>query len=641
MSNQAEIITTRGNDFFLRVNLYKKLDNEQIEPFDLTACDNYTGSIKNEYSETPLAESIGLVEGTINAIAIDCAGLELGMCYVVEITGSLDGRHFRCAEKCVLGVTEYNANASVSEQTIEAGIGVDLNMTFELLESSAIVGKNAYELAVEQGYEGTLQDYLDEMVDAGQSAQAADDAAQAANQASQTALNSAASAQAASNAANQAAQTAQASASEANTQATFAQQAAQAANTAATNANNASSQLAIDYVSTKTQLNTDYNQTKTQLNTDYNQTKTNLNNDYISTKNNLTQDVNDMINNLSTVATTGNYNDLTNKPTIPTTSADIDAMPRKIFLGNTRENYFAKDVYISVLDNALYAAPKRFNTSCVITDAGGNTVNRNVYLDQLFNYNYDNSTALLVGEGETAVLSIMGGSTADETRLSDIVYSEGYVYIHCYGTKFPSSVTGRLYSTNSSTLGWHSFTFEPLENSSCVLVGKVGNWPLASALELTIEGANYTGSPAMSSIVEIEWDVKRHPTSFGLFSKGQNETIYYPLTCKGTVRVENALTAQSFIRSGGTASQLLLANGTVKNTSDFALASNVKQSDWNQATSSSIDYIKNKPTKVSDFTNDSGFISSSTVTTIVTMTQSQYDALATKDNNTIYNIIEE
>lgn len=247
MSNQAEIITTRGNDFFLRVNLYKILDNEQVEPFDLTACDNYTGSIKNEYSETPLAESIGLVEGTINAIAIDCAGLELGMCYVVEITGSLDGRHFRCAEKCVLGVTEYNTNASVSEQTIEAGIGVDLNMTFELLESSAIVGKNAYELAVEQGYEGTLQDYLDEMIDAGQSAQAADDAAQAANQASQTALNSAASAQAASNAANQAAQTALISASEADNAASNANAAISNANQAAQTANNAATSLTTQY----------------------------------------------------------------------------------------------------------------------------------------------------------------------------------------------------------------------------------------------------------------------------------------------------------------------------------------------------------------------------------------------------------
>lgn len=41
------------------------------------------------------------------------------------------------------------------------------------------------------------------------------------------------------------------------------------------------------------------------------------------------------------------------------------------------------------------------------------------------------------------------------------------------------------------------------------------------------------------------------------------------------------------------------------------------QSDWNQASSSSLDYIKNKPTNVSSFTNDSGYQNASQVSSAI------------------------
>lgn len=55
------------------------------------------------------------------------------------------------------------------------------------------------------------------------------------------------------------------------------------------------------------------------------------------------------------------------------------------------------------------------------------------------------------------------------------------------------------------------------------------------------------------------------------------------------------------------------------------------QPDWNQTDGSADDYIKNKPTNL---------VGSTSVRTIVVLTQAQYDALTTKDTNTEYNIIE-
>lgn len=45
-----------------------------------------------------------------------------------------------------------------------------------------------------------------------------------------------------------------------------------------------------------------------------------------------------------------------------------------------------------------------------------------------------------------------------------------------------------------------------------------------------------------------------------------------------------------------------------------------QQSDWNQSDNTKVDYIKNKPTKLSDFNNDSGFITSSALSGYATQT---------------------
>ena len=77
------------------------------------------------------------------------------------------------------------------------------------------------------------------------------------------------------------------------------------------------------------------------------------------------------------------------------------------------------------------------------------------------------------------------------------------------------------------------------------------------------------------------------------------------------------------------------------------------QSDWNQTDNTQKDYIKNKPdlsgfiTKsVDDLTNyytktaaDAKFVSSVSVRHIVTLTQVEYDALTSYDEDTEYNII--
>lgn len=74
-----------------------------------------------------------------------------------------------------------------------------------------------------------------------------------------------------------------------------------------------------------------------------------------------------------------------------------------------------------------------------------------------------------------------------------------------------------------------------------------------------------------------------------------------------------------------------------------------EKSTWNNKSDFSGSYndLSDKPTiptvpsNVSAFTNDSHYVASTAITTIVSLTQAQYDALATKDANTLYIIPEE
>jgi hypothetical protein len=72
-----------------------------------------------------------------------------------------------------------------------------------------------------------------------------------------------------------------------------------------------------------------------------------------------------------------------------------------------------------------------------------------------------------------------------------------------------------------------------------------------------------------------------------------------------------------------------------------------EKSTWNNKSNFSGSYndlsdkptIPTVPTNVSSFANDAHYVASTAITNIVSLTQAQYDALATKDSNTLYVIV--
>ena len=86
-----------------------------------------------------------------------------------------------------------------------------------------------------------------------------------------------------------------------------------------------------------------------------------------------------------------------------------------------------------------------------------------------------------------------------------------------------------------------------------------------------LQDHNYTGADAVK--LTGDQSVAGHKTWTGVSTFGDTVTMRGTLNGDDTANFQNAVTAGSFVKAGGTASQLLCADGSVSDSSEYALAS--------------------------------------------------------------------
>jgi hypothetical protein len=211
-----------------------------------------------------------------------------------------------------------------------------------------------------------------------------------------------------------------------------------------------------------------------------------------------------------------------------------------------------------IVDNVLYQADSRF--SVTRTDTSGRMGN------SLFNGNYD-QTAFTVAANTSQTFNI--NFTANGN--SSITYTEGAVYLHFYYTSVPASVSGRVKDSNSTWRAITGWTNVSTNGSNAVWRGNVPSFNYMTDMEITItanagSGANFSQwEYVMGRPGQYEW---------GVISKMQSNNLWTNLTFRNgtnaaTITLASstgAVTAASFVRSGGTSSQFLKANGSVDST---------------------------------------------------------------------------
>jgi hypothetical protein len=208
-----------------------------------------------------------------------------------------------------------------------------------------------------------------------------------------------------------------------------------------------------------------------------------------------------------------------------------------------------------IVDNVLYQADSRF--SVTRTDTSGRMGNA------LFNGNYD-QTAFTVAAGTSQTFNI--NFTANGN--SSITYTEGAVYLHFYYTTVPASVSGRVKDGNSTWRDITGWTNVSTNGSYAVWRGNVPTFNYMTDMEITIT-ANAGNNAGLS-----QWEyVMGRPGQYewGVISKMQDNNLWTNLTFRNGTNAATislapstgVVTAASFVRSGGTASQFLKANGTI------------------------------------------------------------------------------
>ena len=185
-------------------------------------------------------------------------------------------------------------------------------------------------------------------------------------------------------------------------------------------------------------------------------------------------------------------------------------------------------LYISKIDNALYAADKRFNVSGkMISDDGAETELSAGNLAAPFAGDYEKQVR--IQPGSTMVLRIRFDN---QYRGQFPGYPYGYIIISFYFDLGPKSVTVRAYNAyEPQGAGWKTLDGEKMSSSSYRMAWRFRNkYYGIQEFEVTIEGAA-SGSEGRTSLSQIEMHLDRPYSGRNPFlSKYAAEELYYPLT---------------------------------------------------------------------------------------------------------------
>lgn len=320
---------------------------------------------------------------------------------------------------------------------------------------------------------------------------------------------------------------------------------------------------------------------------------------------------------LATVATSGSYNDLSNKPTIPSltrrTSTSSPATVGSLVLGGngTSTLPYAFPTIVGTNDESFWSYIRTTDITSGISEA---------YLGA---YEYDptenwwsgkkearlalysdiptvGNATLTIQKNGTSAGTFTANATSNKTINITVPTSAADVSALPASTKYGASiavsinttdykVTTTLKDQDGNTLGTAQVIDLPLE--SVVVNGSYDS--TNKKIVLTLQSGSTIDIPVADLVAGLQSEI----TSTNKLASDL---------------VDDTNQTHKFMTSAEKTKLSGIAAGAEVNV----------QSDWNQTTTTADDYIKNKPTKVSDFTNDAGYITSYTDTQV---TQTRVD----------------
>ena len=289
---------------------------------------------------------------------------------------------------------------------------------------------------------------------------------------------------------------------------------------------------------------------------------------------------------LATVATTGSYNDLTNKPTIPAAQIQSD--------WNQSDNSAAD-----------YIKNKPVNVSAFTNDAGYLTQHQSL---ADYSTTQEMNTAIATATNDMATMTWVG--------------EQGYLTQH---QDISDLFNGAEYDTQTKRINFkHGNTvLAYIDATAFIKDGMVSN--------VEVKNVTISGETVLCLVITFNTDAGKEPINIPI-SSIFDASNYYTKTETDNTFVKPADLA-TVATSGDYTDLSNTPNlATVATTGDYDDLSNKPtipaaqvQSDWNEADTTSKAYIQNKPTiptvptNVSAFTNDAGYTTNTGTITGITM----------------------
>ena len=269
---------------------------------------------------------------------------------------------------------------------------------------------------------------------------------------------------------------------------------------------------------------------------------------------------------LANVATTGSYNDLSNKPTIPSTASDVSALPDTTKYGASIETSIDPSTFVLTVD---------------LKDQDGNILGNSQEIDLpletiVVNGRYDSAN-------KKVILTLVNGETI-EFSIADLVsgLQPEITSTNKLDADLIKDGSVNVVVTTNDKNNWN----DKVDSEDLAVVATSGDYNDLS---------NKPTIPAAQ--VQTDWNA-----TSGMGVILNKPSTFAPSAHNHTVSEITDFPTLATVATSGSYQDL---------TDKPSIPSGQIQSDWEQTSDSEVDFIKNKPTiptKTSDLTNDSGYL---------------------------------
>ncbi len=311
---------------------------------------------------------------------------------------------------------------------------------------------------------------------------------------------------------------------------------------------------------------------------------------------------------LASVAFSGSYNDLTDTPTIPTVPTNISAFTNDagyITTADIPAPYTLPAATTSTLGGIIVGAGLTISSGGVLSATGGGVAD---------SVAWGNITGTLADQSDLSTALGLKANTAD---LAEVAFSGSYDDL----TDTPTIPAAQVQSDWNATSGMGVILNKPTDLGDFTNnAGYLTSADLPAPYTLPTATTSTLGGIIVGAGLTISSGGVLSATGGGV----ADSVAWGNIT--GTLADQSDLNTALGLKANTADLASVAFSGSYNDLEDTPTIPAAQiQSDWNQANTSALDYIKNKPTipvvptNVSAFTNDAGYITTSDIPTVGTL----------------------